>query len=396
MKPNISLGQYFTTNATLQTKVFSFIFNEPSIILEPCIGKGHLVSCVLSKIPNVQFDMFEIDNTIPILNTLTSRKNQIVYCDFITHNITKTYKTIIGNPPFIRHKKGNAYLDFVKKCFHLLEENGELVFIVPSDFFKLTSASNIIQTMMNQGTFTHIYHPHNETLFKNACIDVLIFRYEKNASLTSTVQYNDQQMRLQHSHGLITFSPTKNHEEKEAVSHVYDHFDVFVGLVSGREQIYKHTALGNIQVLNAENKKDSYIFIQKFPSENTEINEYLLQHKQELLKRKIKKFHEANWFEWGAPRNIRTMKQFFGQGCIYIHNLTRNSNVAFAGNVDYFGGGLIMLLPKKNNIHYLPNLVTYLNSEDFKQQFTFSGRFKISHRSICHATFPADIITCNK
>ena len=118
MKPNLSLGQYFTTNATLQTKVFSFIFNEPSIILEPCIGKGHLVSCVLSKIQNVQFDMFEIDNTIPILNTLTTRKNQIVYCDFITQNITKTYKTIIGNPPFIRHKKGNAYLDFVKKCFH--------------------------------------------------------------------------------------------------------------------------------------------------------------------------------------------------------------------------------------------------------------------------------------
>ena len=37
-----------------------------------------------------------------------------------------------------------------------------------------------------------------------------------------------------------------------------------------------------------------------------------------------------------------------GKQCIYIYNLTRQTKIAFKGNVSYFGGGLIILIPKKN------------------------------------------------
>lgn len=37
------LGQYFTTDLSLQKKVYEFIQNDPKIILEPSVGKGHLV-----------------------------------------------------------------------------------------------------------------------------------------------------------------------------------------------------------------------------------------------------------------------------------------------------------------------------------------------------------------
>ena len=43
MKLKNKLGQYFTTNIELQNKVYEFILNKPSNILEPSIGQGDLV-----------------------------------------------------------------------------------------------------------------------------------------------------------------------------------------------------------------------------------------------------------------------------------------------------------------------------------------------------------------
>ena len=77
----------------------------------------------------------------------------------------------------------------------------------------------------------------------------------------------------------------------------------------------------------------------------------------------------------------------FSKECIYIYNLTRKPNVSFLGKVNYFGGALIMLKPKKNC--NLNNIVSYLNSDTFKNNFTFSGRFKIGHRQICNSYIPS-------
>jgi adenine-specific DNA-methyltransferase len=169
-----------------------------------------------------------------------------------------------------------------------------------------------------------------------------------------------------------------------------DYFDVSVGLVSGRDEVYKNEDLGNIEVLNGEDKVDKYIYIEKYPCENDKINNHLLHHKKELIERGIRKFNENNWFEWGAPRNITKMNANLGKECIYIYNLTRKSNISFVGKVNYFGGGLIMLIPKKNcNLH---NIVEYINSEKFKENFMFSGRFKIGHRQLCNSYIPNECL----
>ena len=46
------LGQYFTTNEQLKTKVLEFILNDPEIILEPSVGQGDLVQCILNNNAN--------------------------------------------------------------------------------------------------------------------------------------------------------------------------------------------------------------------------------------------------------------------------------------------------------------------------------------------------------
>lgn len=378
------LGQYFTTNQSLKNKVFEFILNSPSVILEPSIGQGDLISHILEKTPYMKFDMYEIDTTIPLLENIP---NHVVYGDFMKQHITKQYSTIIGNPPYVRTKQGNLYIDFTKKCYQLLEPNGELIFIVPSDFLKLTSTSSLLNDMMEHGTFTHIFHPHNENMFENASIDIIVFRYCKDPALEKKVLYNDKYCYINNTSGLITFHT--NHTSNSVL--LKECFDVYVGLVSGKEEIYKNKELGNMQIINGENKVDNYIHIETYPCENQKINDYLLSHKESLLQRRIRKFNENNWFEWGAPRNIHVMKEHANEDCIYLYNLTRNANVAFVGKINYFGGSLLMLKPKKK--YNLNKVVSYINSNIFKTNFMFSGRFKIGHRQISHSYIPIDSLT---
>jgi adenine-specific DNA-methyltransferase len=385
MERKRELGQYFTTNEELKKKVLEYVINNPDVILEPSVGQGDLVEIIYNNDNEIVFDMYEIDTSIELLDNIPTN---VIYSDFMKEKIEKKYKTIIGNPPFVRTKKGNLYIDFIEKCYKLLEDNGELIFIIPSDFFKLTSSSKLLTSMISNGSFTHIYHPHKENLFENACIDVIVFRYCKNDSLKKEVLYNGEHMYIYNNEGLITFN--KNQRIPSSSSSFKDYFNVYVGIVSGKESVYKNKELGNIEVLNGERKLEKYIYINEFPSNNEKINKYLLQHKRELISRKIKKFNEKNWFEWGAPRNIKSINSNYGKECIYIYNLTRQDKVAFKGRVKYFGGSLIILIPKEKI--NLDKITSYLNSENFKSNFMYSGRFKIGHRQISNSYIPDEYL----
>jgi len=385
-KTKNKLGQYFTTHNQLKQKVYDFILNDPINILEPCIGQGDLITFIKEKNPNIIFDMYEIDSDIKLLPQI--ERNNIIYGDFMQQNIIKKYKTIVGNPPYVRTKKANMYIEFTEKCYNLLENNGELIFIVPSDFLKLTSASKLLNEMMTHGTFTHIYHPHNEKMFENASIDIIIFRYYKNNSIEKKVLYNDELQYVINSDGLITFSIEEDNTNNIMFK---DYFDIYVGIVSGREEIYKNEELGNIMVLNGENKIEKYIYIEKYPCDDEKINKHLLNNKKELIERGIRKFNENNWFEWGAPRNITAINENRNKECIYVYNMTRSPIVGFIGKVNYFGGGLLMLIPKKKC--NLINILKYVNSSKFKSNFIFSGRFKIGHRQICNSYIPNEFLS---
>lgn len=373
-------GQYFTKNIKLKEKLFDFILNKPLNILEPCVGMGDLVEFILKQIPNIKFDMYEIDESIKILDSINIK--DIIYGDFLSQKIDKTYKTIIGNPPYIKTKEGNLYIKFIEKCYNLLKDDGELIFIVPSDFFKLTSALKLINTMLSNGNFTHIYHPNDERLFENANIDIIIFRYCKNKYLEKTVLYNDKVLYINYNDCNVMFETEIN---KNTIM-FKDVFEISVGIVSGMDKVFKHEQFGNIDVLVGESKKEKYIFIKEYPCNDTNINAYLEKNKMELMSRKIKKFNITNWFEWGALRNYNTIISNLGKECIYVYNITRRHNVAFVGNVGYFSGTLLMLRPKK--FYKLQYIVDYINSDEFKSKFMYSKRFKIGHRNLSNSYIP--------
>ena len=311
-------------------------------------------------------------------------KERVVYGDFLEQKIEKKYATIVGNPPYVKTQKGNLYIDFIERCVELLEDNGELIFIVPSDFVKLTSSSKVIQNMMDTGCFTDIVHPHNEHLFEGASIDVIVFRYCKNASLPKKVMYNGEEKVVRNHNGILTFSSPLSdscHEETFAT-----YFDVYVGMVTGKEEIFKNNEFGNVSILNGKNKIDKYILIHSFPTSNEALNTYLLGSKNALIERKIRKFNETNWYQWGALRNYETVKNNIGKSCIYVSTLTRNEKVAFVGKVQLFGGGLIVMIPKREiSQNVLEKIVQNMNSSDFRQNYMYAGRFKMGHKHLCNA-----------
>jgi adenine-specific DNA-methyltransferase len=154
-------------------------------------------------------------------------------------------------------------------------------------------------------------------------------------------------------------------------------------MVSGKEDVFKNSTHGTIDVLNGKDKIDRYILIENFPTGNEILDEYMLSHKQVLMDRKIKKITENNWYSWGALRNVETIKKRKGEKCIYIKNVTRSDEVCFEGAVQYFGGGLLIMIPKKKMD--IKKVIDYINSNTFKSNYMYAGRFKIGHRQLENA-----------
>ena len=373
------LGQYFTVSETLQQYVFNRVKHKGSMLLEPSFGAGHLLSIFKTYDENYPMTCYEIDAEVkPVVSWNTHQT--VIYGDFLTQQIPTKYKTVIGNPPYVKQKGGkNLYITFLERCFDLLESGGEMIMIVPSDFLKLTSAAPLLISMTEQGAFTDFLFPNDETLFPGANVDVVAFRYEKGCG-SDTALVNGQERRVLVNQGIVTFATSENIGDGTGKVRIEDVCHVYVGIVSGRDEIYR-VPFGNIQVLQDKDKVESYIYTEQFPTNDLRINDHLEKNKAALLERKIRKFTEKNWFEWGAPRNITSIQKYWGKSCIYVRNMTRQKTVAFMGNVQYFGGTLLCLVPKEEGCD-LQKICDTLNSAEFQKDYIYAGRFKIGHKQV--------------
>ena len=77
-------GQYFTTDPFLKDTVNRLIMNNPKTILEPAVGRGNLIEYVMNKRgdSHINYDMYEIDNTIDVIESV--KKYEIQFVDFLT------------------------------------------------------------------------------------------------------------------------------------------------------------------------------------------------------------------------------------------------------------------------------------------------------------------------
>lgn len=111
------------------------------------------------------------------------------------------------------------------------------------------------------------------------------------------------------------------------------------------------------------------------------INDHLLKNKQLLLKRRIKKFNESNWYKWGRDFYISNNKR------IYVNNKTRNNKPFFINNSIYYDGSILGIFPYDNkDIEYHKE---YLNSIEWdKLGFMCNNRYLFNQRNLLNSIIP--------
>ncbi|GAA9666606.1 hypothetical protein HpVH11_08780 [Helicobacter pylori] len=174
---------------------------------------------------------------------------------------------------------------FIEKAIKHLKPKGELIFITPRDFLKSTSSVKLNEWIYKEGTITHFFELGDQKVFPNAMPNCVIFRFCKGNFSRIT---NDC-LQFLCKKGILYFL---NQSYTQKLSEV---FKVKVGAVSGCDKIFKNEKYGNLEFVTSITKRTNVLEKMVFVNEP---NDYLLQHKDSLMQRKIKKFNENNWFEW--------------------------------------------------------------------------------------------------
>lgn len=358
------LGQYFTP-ANIVDKMILLIENKGSI-LEPSSGDG----AFYSKLPKERRLGVELDKEIAT--------EDVKVMDFF--DWTEKVDTIIGNPPYVRYKevldstrkklpkgfdeRSNLYLFFIDRSIDLLNEGGEIIFIVPRDFIKTTSSLKLNKRLYSEGGFTYWEEYGDKMVFDDASPNVAIFRWVKGATHKVLTSFHN---------GYLVF-PKEADKDKTRV-YLDTLFDIHVGGASGANKIFFNEK-GNIDLVvsttkrTGKTKKAFYL---------TKPNDYLKKHKEELLSRKIGAFDEGNWWEWG--RKIRHIE---GEK-IYVNNKTRDSAPFYTHESGWFDGSVLALIPKTPNLN-IEEMIEILNKTDWdSQSFKVGGRLIFGQRSLCSA-----------
>lgn len=358
------LGQFFTPKILVE-KAISLIKNNGRL-LEPACGMGAFKRCL-----NDRAIFIEIDKRL-----ITD--NRVLNMDFFNYDISEKFDTIIGNPPYVDNKylnithktdikvQANLYLYFIEKCFHHLNDFGEIIFIVPRDFIKLSSAKVVNELLLKNGTITHYYDFGDMKLFSDASPNVCIFRYEKGNFSYRTKTFLGEQL-LFINDGLISFS------HSSSVHPLGELFEIRVGAVSGKDDLFvNENGEAFVYSKTASTSKLRRMIYNRYDSS-------LEVHKEALMKRGIKKFDEKNWWAWGRVVNFRE-----NEPRIYVNCKTRRQEPFFLSKCKRWDGSVLALFPKREL--NLKKAIKTLNSLNWEEMgFVTGGRFIFTQKALTQA-----------
>ena len=203
----------------------------------------------------------------------------------------------------------------------------------------------------------------DKAIFKGAQPNCAIWRWEKGR----TERQTETGGRFCCKDGQIWFGD-------ETSGRLGDHFEVKVGAVSGADDIFVN-AKGCTNMVCSTTAKDGkprrVIY-----GRNDKI---LRRHKKRLLARRIRKFNEANWWEWGRKFCERVGWR------IYVNSKTRNKRPFFASEIEAYDGSVLALFPRDSGMDAQES-AEKLNGEDWERLgFVCDGRYLFTQKSLENA-----------
>lgn len=358
-------GQVFTPIDIVQ-RMLSLRQNQGTV-LEPSAGDGAFLRMLEKTAVGI-----EIDSS----HAKKSGAQCMDYFDYPTHN---KFNTIIGNPPYVRYqdittttrgklnhtyldRRSNLYLFFMEKSLRHLNDGGEMIFITPRDFLKLTAASKLNQLFYDNGTITDYIELGDTRVFAGVTPNCAIWRFVKGDF--SRVTNGEQKTLLMD--GQIAFV------RDEYSVPFSDIFTVHVGAVSGMDSVFANAQYGNRDFVCSQTAATGgtrrMIYNVAHP--------VLYPHKKELLARKIRFFDERNWWQWGRMHYKSQLPR------IYVNAKTRRVAPFFMHPSCDYDGSVLAIFPVHKNVD-LQQLCDSLNAVDWDELgFVCDGRFIFGQRSL--------------
>lgn len=309
--------------------------------------------------------------------------------DFFDFADQHKFDTIIGNPPYVKARDilprtrlrlsshllnghSNLYLYFIEKCVRHLNPGGELIFITPREFLKATGAARLNVWLHDQGTITDLIELGDARIFQGALPNCVIWRFEKGDLTRRT----GEALRMRLAGGQLLFTRGIYSVPLSSV------FMVKVGGVSGADRIFAHAELGNADFVCSRTAQTGELRRMIFPDGATTPPPYLEQFKDQLLARRVARFDQANWWQWGRRHHVSERPR------IYVNGKTRNPKPFFLHPCIHYDGAVLALFPHRQDAD-LNRLTVLLNEVDWAELgFVCDGRHLFAQRSLETALLP--------
>ncbi len=258
-----------------------------------------------------------------------------------------------------------------------LQDGGELIFITPRDFLKSTSSARLNEFLFHQGSITHFIDLGDKKIFDNVQPNCAIWRFEKDNFTRETQCLRE----FSCINGQLFFT-------KKAYTIPFKGlFFVKVGAVSGADSIFANEKWGNMDFVCSQSAKSGKTRKMIYGIYGKDCA-YLQDFKEQLLKRRIKKFNESNWWEWGRDYYKSENPR------IYVNTKTRNKEPFFLHSCNVYDGSVLAVFPKfEVDSIMLKMLCEKLNNVDWEELgFVCDGRFLFSQRSLENAMLDSNFL----
>nr|WP_211163095.1 class I SAM-dependent methyltransferase [Aromatoleum diolicum] len=392
MRDVAALGQVFTPEAVVQAMLA--LRRNRGRVLEPSCGDG----AFLRHLPGAVGIEFDAAHCPPgALNE-----------DFFAYREAERFDTIIGNPPYVRFQdipaatrvllqaehfdgRSNLYLFFIEKCLRHLAPGGELIFITPRDFLKVTSAVKLNRLMMASGTITDAIELGDARVFDDAVPNCLIWRFEKGC-FERSMRYAEIGVGDRLADALAAPAWETRHLIECAGHLMFAHGDyplrlsdvafVKVGAVSGADDLYADERAGNREFVCSATVKTGKTRRMLWVEPTDAPPPALLPHKSRLIARRVQAFDERNWWHWGRGYYQSERPR------VYVNGRTRQARPFFLHDCPHYDGSVLAVFPRRADVD-LAALRDALNAVDWGDLgFVCDGRYLFTQRSLENAPLP--------